>query len=375
MSSKDNDKNTSSNKTPYDTDDLPKIGNTLDYYNDVMSKNAVSRLFDGEFSNLEEDKGPAINNDDKSPSRKKAAELIKSTSKSENARQTPHGSFPANSDTDSDDIVVFDKADSSTAITDMTDDKIRNNRKSATAKFFDDDLEETQSKPSRRVVTAEAEEGSSISKKERSQPKKFVYDDDIESEDEDDEVIRPSRRTSSRVRSVPEDSSDDDDDDYYDDDDYNPKGLLTFSIGGISILLLILTYLVFQVSSLNKEIDVNLTQLAEYTSIRQDYESLKIENDGLSQQIASLNSQIQSVNNGNNSSASTDTTASSGTSSGTSGDLPEPEPTIYTVKSGDTLSSISSAMYGVSSEYDKIKTANGLTSDTLKVGQKLVIPY
>ncbi len=46
----------------------------------------------------------------------------------------------------------------------------------------------------------------------------------------------------------------------------------------------------------------------------------------------------------------------------------------YTVVSGDTLSSISKKFYGNSSQYQKIKDANNLTSDSLNLGQVLVIP-
>lgn len=46
----------------------------------------------------------------------------------------------------------------------------------------------------------------------------------------------------------------------------------------------------------------------------------------------------------------------------------------HVVKSGDTLWGIAVKYYGKGTEYTKIKTANGLKSDTLKVGQKLIIP-
>ncbi len=53
---------------------------------------------------------------------------------------------------------------------------------------------------------------------------------------------------------------------------------------------------------------------------------------------------------------------------------PKPKPVsawiYYTVRSGDTLSSIG-RKYGVS--YTRIKEWNGLRSDSLKVGQKLKI--
>ncbi len=46
----------------------------------------------------------------------------------------------------------------------------------------------------------------------------------------------------------------------------------------------------------------------------------------------------------------------------------------YTVQAGDTLSSISRDFYGSSSEYQKIIDANSLTSDSLTLGQVLIIP-
>ncbi len=46
----------------------------------------------------------------------------------------------------------------------------------------------------------------------------------------------------------------------------------------------------------------------------------------------------------------------------------------YTVEAGDTLSKISQKFYGTSSQYQKIIDANGLTSDSLNLGQVLIIP-
>ncbi len=46
----------------------------------------------------------------------------------------------------------------------------------------------------------------------------------------------------------------------------------------------------------------------------------------------------------------------------------------YTVQSGDTLSSISQQFYGTSTKYQKIIDANSLTSDSLNLGQVLIIP-
>lgn len=46
----------------------------------------------------------------------------------------------------------------------------------------------------------------------------------------------------------------------------------------------------------------------------------------------------------------------------------------YTVKKGDTLWAIAKKYYGDGSKYTKIKTANGLKSNTIVIGQKLKIP-
>ncbi len=67
--------------------------------------------------------------------------------------------------------------------------------------------------------------------------------------------------------------------------------------------------------------------------------------------------------------ASVSSSSSSSTSSSSSSSTGE---TIYTVKSGDNLTKIASRYPGVSVQ--NIKTANGLKSDNLKVGQKLKIP-
>jgi LysM repeat protein len=59
-----------------------------------------------------------------------------------------------------------------------------------------------------------------------------------------------------------------------------------------------------------------------------------------------------------------------GTSSGGSAESYE----TYTVKKGDTLWGIAQAKLGNGARYPEIKTLNGLTSDTIKTGQKLKIP-
>ncbi len=47
----------------------------------------------------------------------------------------------------------------------------------------------------------------------------------------------------------------------------------------------------------------------------------------------------------------------------------------YTVKKGDTLWKIASAHYGNGNQWQKIVSANpGLSAETLKAGQKIVIP-
>ena len=49
--------------------------------------------------------------------------------------------------------------------------------------------------------------------------------------------------------------------------------------------------------------------------------------------------------------------------------------TMYIVKSGENLSSISKAFYGTPNQYSKIAQANDISNpDTIKVGQQLKIP-
>jgi LysM repeat protein len=49
----------------------------------------------------------------------------------------------------------------------------------------------------------------------------------------------------------------------------------------------------------------------------------------------------------------------------------------YRVQSGDTIQAIAAKFYGSSaiSETQKIRTASGLSSNTLRVGQRLIIPF
>ena len=63
---------------------------------------------------------------------------------------------------------------------------------------------------------------------------------------------------------------------------------------------------------------------------------------------------------------------SQGGGSKSSGSTSKPKATIYTVKSGDSLSKIASKYPGIS--VNDIKAANGLKSDAIRAGQKLTIP-
>ncbi len=66
------------------------------------------------------------------------------------------------------------------------------------------------------------------------------------------------------------------------------------------------------------------------------------------------------------------TLSQGGSGGGSSSSGSAPKTVIYTVKSGDSLSKIASKYAGVS--VNDIKTANGLKSDAIRVGQKLTIP-
>lgn len=129
------------------------------------------------------------------------------------------------------------------------------------------------------------------------------------------------------------------------------------------IFVCVIATLVFKINSLNNQIaDIKL-KLNENTKAKEDLQEALIENENLKKMVEDLSN--NKTTTANNSSAQTQNTSS------TSGSSSE---TVYIVKNGDTLSSISEHFYGSTSFYNKIVERNKLTSENLSENQKLIIP-
>lgn len=165
------------------------------------------------------------------------------------------------------------------------------------------------------------------------------------------------------------------DDDKYDYDNYQSK----FNISLIVNIVLLVGVIGFSLynlrktSSLEKEITTLtatnsdlLEESTKVTELQMDLDYYKNLYEATEEGQQSL---IDDGSTDSDSTTNIDTDSDNideGTSSGSS--------STYTVQSGDTLSSISKDLYGSSNDYQKIIDANSLTSDSLTVGQVLVIP-
>ncbi len=113
--------------------------------------------------------------------------------------------------------------------------------------------------------------------------------------------------------------------------------------------------------------------------LKEEVKTLSAENERLTREngeVQSLQSEIDILND-ELVKLRTETPATEGENTGTDASADETDTekvTQYTVKSGDTLSSISQSVYGDPNRYNEIYTANNLTSTNLVSGQILQIP-
>ncbi len=156
----------------------------------------------------------------------------------------------------------------------------------------------------------------------------------------------------------------------------NQKMVAYIRIGSViafTVLLLMLTISTFQKAALNKEVALLTeaneklrTEVAEASGVQLNLQS-RIEefeamynNSLVIEPVSPVNAEGESGNSEVQTTVPTTSTTL---------------PTTHTVVSGDTLSSISGKYYnGDTMQYDKIKSASGITSNDLFVGQVLTIP-
>ena len=155
---------------------------------------------------------------------------------------------------------------------------------------------------------------------------------------------------------------------------------LTVILGIFSVILLFaVTFLSYKLNVANAEYE-NISErlnneledpsnIEELNSLTAEVESLKKENEQLKNGKASSANSALTSNNGN-----TDNNAENGTSNSADGDTKD-VPSEYTVGKGDNAWKISEKVYGKGDYYQKILEANNLdNASSLFVGQVLVIP-
>ncbi len=168
------------------------------------------------------------------------------------------------------------------------------------------------------------------------------------------------------------------DNDYDDYEDFSKKFnvSLVFNIIFLVTLSCIAIFSYLKTSELSSQIEELSAANAELVEVNNKVNELQIDVDyykNLYQNTAEGKAALEAEKKAEQQSAEQGNTPNAETSSESS-ETPAASGTTYTVQSGDTLSSISKKVYGTSSEYQKIKDANKLTSDNVSIGQVLIIP-
>ncbi len=140
------------------------------------------------------------------------------------------------------------------------------------------------------------------------------------------------------------------------------KQIMMFRLFTTSFIIIILACLCINIYSnikLKTEVETLTAENERLTQENAEVQSLQSEIDILNDELAKLRTEVPTTE-------PTDTTAQN--------EEDTTKVTEYTVKGGDTLSSISTSVYGDPNRYTEIYEANNLTSTNLVAGQKLLIP-
>lgn len=177
------------------------------------------------------------------------------------------------------------------------------------------------------------------------------------------------KREPYRAKPLTADSPADELDDYQDESFPLSRVIL---ISASVVVLIIFAALIFKINSTSKKLDEAMAKLAPYEE-NGDYNTLSIQLDAERNKNQELQAQLDEYKlsgvepvDTENSQGSTE--EQNNVSSQATGDV------IHIVMAGESLSKISSNYYGTIQGVQKIKDANGLTSDNLNIGQELTIP-
>jgi HAMP domain-containing protein len=152
----------------------------------------------------------------------------------------------------------------------------------------------------------------------------------------------------------------------------------------VFVVLIIFTFLIIQLNGANSryaqaqsELELAKNDKAALTDLQIESDGYKSEAERLAQEVETLQQEIDALRGSN---APIDGEGPVALPPAPEGGNPPPgesgstnAPQTYTVKAGDSLSKIAERFYG-NNDYERIKEANGLTSDDLSIGKELIIP-
>lgn len=200
----------------------------------------------------------------------------------------------------------------------------------------------------------------------------------------DDNAKRRAEHSNSvktRTLSVRDADENDDDDDGY--DSSMPVKNVAIAVAAVVILGLF-TFLIVKINTLNASNEEAKTVIESFGDTEKALQQALIDNESLESKITMLEDVIEQYRAALPQSIETGTTAAtqengSENSEANNGSAPPQSGstssvTTYTVVSGDNLSKISTKFYGTAKEYKKIIDANSLTTESIYVGQVLIIP-
>ncbi len=352
-----------------------KLGNTLDYYNDELSRKAVGKLFNNTIDDFDSSEEKEQGLDDLKP---KTEDISINNHFYEESRA-------ANSDSDGRIVKGFKSAESEDGGRSSVGEELGSYRKRVLDDFY--------SASARTPVRRKTEPVKTEKRSRNISSKKMQKDEDIlfnkESEEEEDSEIqevkytkieRPVRQREPVARQIPRDRPQRERSERRTQSaaSQNVTSVPLFKIlcAAIGIMLIITVVLVFQVNSISGQLEKYKTAEAEFLEEKENYDSIVKAKESaeqltrtLQEENAALNLKIKELEAGE--SNATETPAPEETPSTTS---PQGTQSTYTVVAGDTLSAVSQKFYGNTLGVDKIMKANNLANENLKIGQVLTIP-
>lgn len=349
-----------------------KLGNTLDYYNDELSRKAVGKLF----NNTIDDFGSSEDMEQGLEDLKPKEDISINNHFYEESRA-------AASDSDGRIVKGFKSAETEDGGRSSVGEELGSYRKRVLDDFYSDS---TRTPVRRKTEPAKSENRSrNISSKKMQKDEEILLDKEKEEEADSElkeikytKIERPVRTRDSVSRQLPKDRPQRERSERRaqstSNNNVTSAPLFKILSAAIGIMLIITVVLIFQVNSVSGKLEKYkageeefLKEKGNFDSIVKAKESAEQLTRTLQEENAALNLKIKELEAG----AATESPAPPETPSAT--ETPGTQ-SSYTVVAGDTLSGISQKLYGNTRNVDKIMKANNLSNENLKIGQVLTIP-